>query len=384
LPSHGSPQPTDGGHDVRAERLASHGRRQTRGPGRAGCGDPFSRSESAQVVRSGRPLTPITIRSVRETSQPQPRSPLDAFAERLLLLPRSRWSGYIFGAAAVSVATAVVGVVMDWTRLANSSAVYTIPVLLTAALYGRGPAPATSVLAFVAYDAWFADPTYPHSVTSPREWLTLLVFLVTALVAGQLAVMLRRHAERARQREREALALYEVAKLVSGSTLGVQPLLGLILDQLETIVEYDAAAIILRDAAGATVVFDYRGKLPREQLVGLHVQAESALREVVDGVVRRREPMLVEDLGGQSLIAQNLLARGVSVPPAAAHSELAVPLIVKEQVIGVQNKSKTDTVSAPVRRSSRSHSLAASENASPTAASGPSFQPAAQASALAA
>src|SRR5947209_18190194 len=46
--------------------------------------------------------------------------------------------------------------------------------------------------------------------------------------------------------------------------------------------------------------------------------------------------MLVEDLGGQSLIGQNLATTGVSVPPAAAHSELAVPLVVKEQVIGVQ------------------------------------------------
>jgi len=79
--------------------------------------------------------------------------------------------------------SALLGPVMEWTRLANSSAFYTIPVLLTAALYGRGPALATSVAAFVAYDAFFADPAYPHSVTSPREWLTLLVFVVTAVVA---------------------------------------------------------------------------------------------------------------------------------------------------------------------------------------------------------
>jgi signal transduction histidine kinase len=279
---------------------------------------------------------PITMRSVRETNGPQPRSPLDTLAERLLLLPRARWSGYAFGGAAILVATAVLGLVMDWTRLANSSAFYTIPVLLTAALYGRGPALATSLAAFVAYDAFFADPAYPHSLTSAREWLTLLVFVVTALVAGQLAAILRQQANRARQREREALALYEVARLVPGSTLELQPLLGLILDQLKTIVEYDAAAIILRDAAGQAVVFDYRGALPRDQVVGLQVQTGSALGEVLDEVDRRREPMLVEDLGGQSLIAQNLAAVGVSVPPTTAHSELAVPLIVKEQVIGVQ------------------------------------------------
>jgi len=62
-----------------------------------------------------------------------------------LLLPRARWSGYVFGGAAVALATGVLGPVMEWTRLANSSAVYTIPVLLTAALYDRGPALATSL-----------------------------------------------------------------------------------------------------------------------------------------------------------------------------------------------------------------------------------------------
>ncbi|HTD76720.1 MAG TPA: DUF4118 domain-containing protein, partial [Chloroflexota bacterium] len=232
--------------------------------------------------------------------------------------------------------TGLLGPVMNFTRLANSSAVYTIPVLLTAALYGRGPALATSVAVFMAYDALFSDPAYPHSLTSPREWLTLLVFVVTALVAGQLAAMLRQQAQQARQREREAVALYEVARLVPGSTLELKPLLGLILDQLKTIVEYDAAAVILHDAADEAVVFDYRGALPREQVVGLRVQTGSALGNVLDEVGRRREPMLVEDLGGQSLIGQNLATTGVSVPPAAAHSELAVPLVVKEQVIGVQ------------------------------------------------
>jgi signal transduction histidine kinase len=283
-----------------------------------------------------RPHKSITIRSVRETSRRQRRSPLDTLAERLLLLPRARWSGYVFGGAAVALVTGVLGPVMEWTRLANSSAVYTIPVLLTAALYGRGPALVTSVAAFVAYDAVFADPAYPHSLASPREWLTLLVFVVTALVAGQLAAMLREQANRARQREREALALYEVARLVPGSNLELEPLLGLILDQLKTIVDYDAAAVILRGAADEAIVFEYRGALPREHVVGLHIQTGSALGEVLDEVVSQREPVVVDDLGGQSLIAQTLASAGVPIPPVTAHSELAVPLVVKERVIGVQ------------------------------------------------
>lgn len=168
------------------------------------------------------PSLPFTIRRVGEPNRLQPRSPLDGLAERLLL-PRARWSGYVFGAATVALATLILGPVMELTRLANSSAVYTIPVLLTAALYGRGSALATSVATFVAYDLFFVDPSYPHSLARPREWLTQLVFVVTALVAGQLAAMLRqqaapgyyttRHAELATMFAQQAAVAIEHARL---------------------------------------------------------------------------------------------------------------------------------------------------------------------------
>jgi signal transduction histidine kinase len=262
------------------------------------------------------------MRSVRETSRPGRRSPLDALAERLVLLTRAGWSGYLFGGAAVGLTTALLGPLMGFTRPANSSALYTIPVLVTAAVFGRLPALATSVAAFAAYDTFFADPSYPHTLTSPREWVTLLVFVATALVAGQLAAMLRHAADNARQREREVLAVSAVARLVPGSTLELRPLLGLILDQLQSIVPYDAVAIILRDGADRAAVCDYRGALPREEVVGLRVPAGSALATVLDEVVRRREPTLA--------------AAGVPPPPPTARSELTVPLIVRDQVIGFQ------------------------------------------------
>src|SRR5207245_1247697 len=160
----GGPESAHCVHEVRTERHTGDCRGQARGLGLAGCRDSFGSRPSSRVVRSPRRHPPITMRSVRETNRPGPRSPLARFAERLLLL--------------------------------------------------------------------------------------LLVFGVTALRAGQRAAMLRQQANQARQREREALAMYEVAQLVPGSTLELQPLLGLILDQLKTIVEYDAAAVILCDAAG--------------------------------------------------------------------------------------------------------------------------------------
>jgi len=55
----------------------------------------------------------------------------------------------------------------------------------------------------------------------------------------------------------------------------------------------------------------YRGSLPVEDVVGRRVPAGSALSELVQEVGRRREPVLVDDLGGRSLLAQDLVNAGV-------------------------------------------------------------------------
>jgi signal transduction histidine kinase len=263
---------------------------------------------------------------------PHVRWPLSQFVARLPPVLQSQWFGYVFGVAAVVVVTLVLELLLPQTRLGNSSTIYALIVLVTAALYGRTPALATSAAAFLGFEH------RQSTLDNPPEWVTPIVFVVTALVAGQLAAMLRQQATAARQREREALALFEVARLVPGSTLELQPLLGLILDQLKSIVEYHAAEVILHDEHDEPVVFAYRGALPGEQVVGRRLPAGSALNELVLEVGRRREPVLVEDLGGRSLLAQDLVAAGVALSVEATddHSELAVPLIVKGRVIGVQ------------------------------------------------
>ena len=198
----------------------------------------------------------MIIHSVREADQPRTVSPLGQLAARATVLLEARWFGYAFGVAAVLLMTALL-VVLARTRVANTSTLFALTVLVTEA----------AVVAFVAFDFIFVEPTYQFVLTEPQEYVTLLVFLVTALVAVQLAATLRQQAQ---QREREALALYEVARLVPGSTLELQPLLGVILDQLQTIVGYDAAAVggtlEIASAPGAGTRLRARVPLDRSQV----------------------------------------------------------------------------------------------------------------------
>src|SRR5207237_10165950 len=140
-------------------------------------------------------------------------SRLGGRAGRAAPLGEARWFGYVFSVAAVLLASVLLDFLLSQTRLGNASTLFVLPVLVTAALYGRGPALTASAAAFLGFEH------RQGMLGNSTDGVTLAVFVLTALVAGQLAAMLRQQTRQARQREREALALYEVAQLVPGSTL---------------------------------------------------------------------------------------------------------------------------------------------------------------------
>ncbi len=120
---------------------------------------------------------------------------------------------------AVALGTLFIGFVVGQVTLANASMMYLIAVLATAVAFGRGPAVFASVAAFLTFDWFFVPPLHQWMVGDPAEWLSLLLFLLTAIVTGQLAAGQRERAREARVREREALLLYDVVRLMGDSDL---------------------------------------------------------------------------------------------------------------------------------------------------------------------
>ncbi len=168
--------------------------------------------------------------------------------------PRFRdpsWLGYTFAFAAVALVSAVIAVLPGALRIANISMLYLIAVLATAVAFGSGPAVVASLLAFLVFDWFFVEPLHQFTVADPQEWVALLLFLATAVVTGQLAAGQRRRAEEARHREREAVVLYDVARLLAGAEL--RPALAAIAERLRSELATDAVAIELADVAGGPV-----------------------------------------------------------------------------------------------------------------------------------
>ena len=112
----------------------------------------------------------------------------------------------------VSLITSVIAVAQLYPRIPTIAFVYLLLVLTLASTRGLYAAILTSLLAFLCFDFFFFPPPYTFLVTKVEDLFTLVVFLTTAVITGQLASALRRRAEQARSRERELRILYEQAQ----------------------------------------------------------------------------------------------------------------------------------------------------------------------------
>jgi signal transduction histidine kinase len=137
-----------------------------------------------------------------------------------------------------------------------------------------------------------------------------------------------------RQHERELATLLEISRTVS-STLELRPLLGVILDQLKTVVDYSAAGIYLGPDADEYRLHEYRGPLPREEVVGQRLSPEVAT--IIRKAIARSGPVIVEDWGEHTPFM--ITTAGVALPPGLelvgpGRALLWLPIIVRGAIAG--------------------------------------------------
>jgi two-component system sensor histidine kinase KdpD len=123
-------------------------------------------------------------------------------------------------AAAVAVATGLVYALRPIAPTLSLGVLYTLAVLATAVLFGLGFAIATALASMVAFNFLFLAPVGTLTLADGRNWTALAVYVVTAIVASELATRARRRAREAEQREREAALLADAsAMLLRGEPL---------------------------------------------------------------------------------------------------------------------------------------------------------------------
>jgi two-component system sensor histidine kinase KdpD len=129
-------------------------------------------------------------------------------------------------------------------NLANIFMIYILVVILSAIQLGRAAAVLTAVLSFVLIDYMFVDPKYELTIAQPSEWLALLVFLMVAMITGQLTARLRAEIENTLKHDAEMTALAEISWQVASvpdNTLALKKTL----ESMSNLLNLNAIAVIL-------------------------------------------------------------------------------------------------------------------------------------------
>jgi two-component system sensor histidine kinase KdpD len=121
------------------------------------------------------------------------------------------------GSFAMSAAALAAGVVLrQYLQLANVALVLLVAVLASAVTYGLWPSLFAGLICALAYNFFFLPPLYTFTIADPENVVTLIVFALVAVIAGNLAARMRTQAIVAREQAATTEELYLFSRKLAG------------------------------------------------------------------------------------------------------------------------------------------------------------------------
>ncbi|MBV8052389.1 MAG: DUF4118 domain-containing protein [Acidobacteriaceae bacterium] len=158
--------------------------------------------------------------------------------------PMVRIALHYLGALAVVIAIVVACHFVVHVNPTTVALAFVIAVVIVSANWGLRPAIFLALLATLAFNYYFLPPVGTLTIADPQNWVALFAFLVTAIIASQLAERARREAQSANERRTEAERLYKFSQLLLSSE-NIAELLNAIPRYIVESFAVDAAAISL-------------------------------------------------------------------------------------------------------------------------------------------
>ncbi len=273
-------------------------------PGRWG----FGKAVTDRLIAAAGQINVLVVGGGPDKPPPRPAAPR-----------RGDGLGYGLALAAAAAAT-LAGVAVDRAGLpiANISVIYLMAVLLAAMRAGRKPAIAASLASFFAFNFFFTEPRRTFAITDTQNILTVVLFLVAAVIVSNMAARLRAQMETSRESARRTHNLYEFGRKITAAATED--------DVLWAVVHHVAATI-----GGKSLV------LTPEDDGGLAVVAGYPPEDRLDD----KSAAAAEWAWGQGKVA----GRGSETLPAA--DWLFLPLATGRGRIGVLGVQMTDGADAP-------------------------------------
>jgi two-component system sensor histidine kinase KdpD len=151
---------------------------------------------------------------------------------------------------------------------------YLLAILGVSVLWGLSISVFMSLAATLAYNYYFLPPTGTFTIADPQNWVALVTFLVTSVLASDLATRARNQAAEANRRRREVERLYGFSQRLLSAGNPIE-LLNAIPRQIVDMFEVGAAALFLTDKQKV-----YRSGMNLPQLDADYLKAVIAREEI--------------------------------------------------------------------------------------------------------
>ncbi len=155
--------------------------------------------------------------------------------------------GYVLAIAGIALSTALFLLGRDVFAKGQWALLYLLVILLVASAAGPGPAVLAAVLAFFTWNFFFLPPYHTLQIHDPKDWLSLVAFLVVGILVGALAGRMREREARARAREQETAALNRLSAAIVSQTTTEQMAETCLVEIVDLLGARSAALFVLRE-----------------------------------------------------------------------------------------------------------------------------------------
>jgi signal transduction histidine kinase len=248
-------------------------------------------------------------------------------ADRSVRPSAVRWlSGLLVSVTAVAAISVLIGLLDPHVPVLSLLVLYILAVLPVALVWGTGLAVVTSILSIAAFAYLFLVPIHSVRVADSRELAALGVFLVTAVVMGEVAARSRRVALESARLSQEQSALRRVATLVARSGPPSE-VFEAVTREVGLLCDADLARMERYEEDGTVTGVAVWGRVPVELAVGTRIDLDGL--SIARGVAQTGGPVRVDSFGEDAgAIAREARALGI-------RASVGCPIMVGGRLWGV-------------------------------------------------
>ena len=218
--------------------------RRTRWPRRLG-----PSVTQALIERAGE-FTVILVGGAEE-----PRAATAALA-RPAAAPAGRlWFGGVFALLTTAAATGFAWLIDLYLPIANISVAYLLAVMVVAMRWGRRAGILASACCFFAFNFFFTEPRYTFAISDAQNIMTVVFFLLAAVLVSNLAARLRAQVQATRESARRTANLYEFGRKVTAAATPDDVLWAVVHHVAATI--HGRSLVLMPEGAGLRVAAGY-------------------------------------------------------------------------------------------------------------------------------